>query len=79
MVKKEELEKEILDILKNTPDLRTNQLISQLGDIGLGTSYDRLSWHLKRMTEEGKLEREGKGRPWRYYYSLKQKSLEDYE
>ena len=80
VVKKEKLESEILNILKNTPDLETNQIGNQLADMGFVMSYDRLSWHLKRMTDEEKLEREGKGRPWNYYYRLKQKLnlLDDY-
>jgi len=37
----------------------------------IGLTYDTTSKYLKKMTDEGTLERKAEGKPWNYYYKLK--------
>ena len=66
-MKIEELENGIIEILTQNPDLEAKGILDELGR---GMTYETLSAHLKRMTNEHKLVRVAKGKPWNYYYSL---------
>lgn len=75
---KEKIEKEISGILGIYGELEVSEIAN-----AAGLTYNNISKYLKRMSEEGKVERKAKKRkqeeglflgernPWVYYYSLK--------
>lgn len=56
----------ILETLKQHEKLKIDDVAEKLG-----LSYDTTARHLKRMYENGLLERVAKGKPWIHYYSIK--------
>lgn len=60
------IEERIIEVLKENAGLDAHAIREELG-----ITYDTASKHLKKMVEEGILERKAEGKPWTYYYKLK--------
>ena len=62
---KMKIEEKIINILRENGELESISISKELR-----LTYDSTAKHLKKMTEDGKIERRAIGKPWSYYYRL---------
>lgn len=58
-------ESKIMKILGNGKEIESNEIAKLIK-----LTYDTTASHLKKMTNERKLKRTARGKPWNYYYQL---------
>ena len=69
MTKKDNMERLILGII-DEDEIPCHEILKRFERRGIPMIYDTLAKYLKMMTEEHKVKREAKGRPWQFYYRL---------
>ena len=62
---RKKIEDKILEILKKHKELEALAIAKEIG-----LTYDTTSKYLKKIAENGIIERKAKGKPWTYYYIL---------